>query len=80
MCLFSLSFAEVQKKFGVTYEEYFAAEDQKLEEFIADGIFERTAQGLEVTPLGRFFVRNVAMTFDTYLQRPKDKPVFSRTI
>jgi hypothetical protein len=35
-----------------------------------------------VTPLGRIFIRNVAMLFDPYLlKRPADQPkIFSRTL
>ena len=33
-----------------------------------------------VVPLGRVFLRNLAMPFDAYLGRPADKPVFSRTL
>ena len=37
---------------------------------------------IEVTPLGRLFIRNLAMPFDAYLRRraPGERPVFSKTI
>ena len=39
------------------------------------------SDGLEVTPDGRLFVRNIAMHFDRYLRRKTSgAPVFSRTI
>ncbi len=46
----------------------------------ADGLVRISGTGLEVTPLGRFFLRNLCMPFDTYLKQPTDKPVFSRTV
>ena len=38
--------------------------------------------GIEVTPLGRLFVRNVAMEFDAYLpeQLRSGKRMFSKTV
>ena len=33
-----------------------------------------------VTPLGRIFLRNLAMPFDAYLPAQLEKPVFSRTL
>ena len=37
---------------------------------------------LRITPIGRTFIRNIAMTYDAYLNRelPGKKPTFSRTI
>ncbi|MGE5692151.1 MAG: oxygen-independent coproporphyrinogen III oxidase [Candidatus Zixiibacteriota bacterium] len=80
MCLFSVSFSALKENFGIDYAGYFAPEDGQLDHFIDDGFLVRRPDGLEVTPLGRFFVRNIAMTFDRYLRQPKEKPVFSRTI
>lgn len=80
MCHFSVSFAELEDRFGVAYSDYFGAEDFQLSGFIEDGLLLRRPEGFEVTPLGRFFVRNIAMTFDRYLRQPKEKPVFSRTV
>ena len=48
---------------------------------MADGFLRLTSDGLEVTPDGRLFVRNIAMHFDRYLRRKTSAaPVFSRTI
>ena len=37
---------------------------------------------VEVTPIGRMFVRNVAMVFDRHLREKANdtRPVFSRTV
>ncbi|MFT7534081.1 MAG: oxygen-independent coproporphyrinogen-3 oxidase [Hyphomicrobiaceae bacterium] len=47
-----------------------------------DGLIELDDRGIRVTPIGRLFVRNVAMPFDVYLekQRQAKKPMFSRTV
>ncbi len=80
MCNFTVSFAELQSRFGEDYHSYFAEEDTELQPFIADGLLRRDQHGLAVTPLGRTFVRNIAMTFDAYLRDPSRKTTFSRTI
>jgi oxygen-independent coproporphyrinogen-3 oxidase len=46
----------------------------------ADGLVELDASGLTVTPTGRFFLRNICMPFDAYLDRPSAAPVYSRTV
>jgi oxygen-independent coproporphyrinogen-3 oxidase len=44
-----------------------------------EGLIRREGQeGLVVTPLGRFFIRNVAMRFDEYLGTTQGK--FSKTV
>lgn len=82
MCNFSLSKAQLKERFAVDYTDYFADEHRRLGGFFDDGLLEETSDGLEVTPVGRAFVRNIAMTFDAYLMddsRDK-KATYSRTI
>lgn len=81
MCNFQLDYADLTDGFDIRYEEYFKDDDGNLDEFINDQLVVRTAQGLQVTHLGRTFVRNIAMTFDAYLKKPDSKKTtFSRTI
>jgi len=58
---------------------YFAPELERLRAFEDDGLVTRTGTQLELTPLGRLFVRNVAMVFDAYLAGA-ERPRFSRTV
>ncbi|MEW5924899.1 MAG: oxygen-independent coproporphyrinogen III oxidase [Candidatus Zixiibacteriota bacterium] len=82
MCNFRLDFHDLRKKFGIDYHSYFMDEHQKLSEFFADDFLEMRNGGIGVTPVGRTFIRNIAMTFDNYLggRLPGKKPTFSRTI
>ena len=80
LCHCVLHKAEVEAEFGIRFDEYFAGELEKLEAFRADGLVNLSAQRISVTQLGRIFIRNVGMVFDKYLQQPKDKPVFSKTL
>ncbi|MFP2930053.1 hypothetical protein ACLESO_33625 [Pyxidicoccus sp. 3LG] len=57
----------------------FAPELERLHMFEDDGLVVRTGTQLELTALGRLFVRNVAMVFDAYLSRAA-RPRFSRTV
>jgi len=83
MCNFRLDFAEADRRFGIDTRDYFRGEIAQLKPFISDNLIIENGGGLEVTPIGRFFVRNIAMAFDTYLKKGADcKPraQFSRTI
>jgi len=82
MCNFRLSWAQLEKRFAVSYADYFAEEHSRLLDFFDDGLLKETADGLEVTPVGRAFVRNIAMTFDAYLTDDSRgrKATYSRTI
>ncbi len=64
---------------GEEGRSYFAPELERLRAFEDDGLVVRTDTQLELTPLGRLFVRNVAMVFDAYLARAA-QPRFSRTV
>ena len=86
MCNFVLDVKEVERRFAIDFRDYFAEEQRPLAEHTAAGFVKYDGGGgggrIEVTPVGRIFVRNVAMTFDKYLRRPKkdDRPLFSRTV
>ena len=74
-----------ETRFGIAFERYFADELAALtgpESPAADGLIEVRPTALDVTPVGRMFVRNVCMTFDSYLRARTGgpTPVFSRTV
>ena len=73
---------EVEQEFSIDFDEYFEAELAKLEEPAADGLVTLVPAEIRVTPLGRIFIRNVAMVFDRYLheQQMDQKPLFSKTL
>jgi len=60
-------------------ESRFAAELRALEPLAADGLVTREGARVRVTPLGRLFVRNVAMVFDAHLPQQGARP-FSRAV
>jgi oxygen-independent coproporphyrinogen-3 oxidase len=73
---------EVEKEFSISFDKYFAPEMQRLEEFRADGLVALSEDEIRATSLGRIFIRNVAMTFDSYLhdQQMDRRPLFSKTL
>jgi oxygen-independent coproporphyrinogen-3 oxidase len=84
MCNFHVGAASVQEKFGIALGRYF---EQELRDLaapsgpVADGFLVIGDSGLDVTPHGRLFVRNICMAFDRYLPAHQGgRPVFSRTI
>ncbi|MGH9714680.1 MAG: oxygen-independent coproporphyrinogen III oxidase [Candidatus Acidiferrales bacterium] len=74
--------SEVEKEFSISFDDYFAPEVRRLEEFRAEGLVTLPPGEIRVTSLGRIFIRNVAMTFDRYLheQQMDQRPLFSKTL
>ena len=73
---------EIEREFSISFDEYFRAEIERLEEPRDEGLVALDAGAIRVTPLGRIFIRNVAMVFDRYLheQQMDQKPLFSKTL
>ncbi len=67
-CNFYLDLSALEQKFGIGFAEHFAPELEKLKEMQQDGLIEIAPDHLRVTDLGRFFIRNICMTFDQYLE------------
>lgn len=72
---------EIEKEFGINFEEHFATEILELEKFIDQGVLSRDETGWHATLEGTFVVRNMAMIFDRYLEADRNtKKRYSRTI
>ena len=83
MCDMSLDFETMSKALGFDFAEHFKSELRAIETLEADGLVRSSANGFDVTDLGRLLIRNVAMCFDEYLGAkadPNRKVVYSRTI
>jgi oxygen-independent coproporphyrinogen-3 oxidase len=81
LCHRVLSKPEIEAKFGIRFDEYFAEERSGLEGLQADGLIVMSEEEIKATPLGCIFLRNIGMVFDKYLRQPKsEKPVFSKTL
>jgi oxygen-independent coproporphyrinogen-3 oxidase len=78
MCHFRLDKREIETAHGVDFDRWFAADLAKLAPMSDDGLVEISEDRIEITPLGRLLVRNVAMAFDAYLGKAAVK--YSRTV
>ncbi len=71
---------EIESEFNIRFDEYFADSLRQLESLQRDGLVTLSPETISVTQLGRIFIRNAGMAFDKYLQKPKSRPVFSKTL
>lgn len=73
---------EIEREFRISFDEYFAPELAALAVSQAEGLVELHPNEIRVTPLGRLFIRTLAMPFDRYLreQQMDAKPLFSKTL
>jgi oxygen-independent coproporphyrinogen-3 oxidase len=79
MCDFALDKKVIEERHGIEFDQRFATELRSLEPLAADGLVELRPGRIEVTPRGRFVVRNVAMAFDAYLGKQSGVQ-YSRTV
>lgn len=81
MCDNEVMKGEVEREFGIRFDEYFADALPRLDPFAADGLLEHRPDRIVITTPGRLVVRNIAMCFDPYLEKMRrDKPIFSKTL
>lgn len=78
MCDMGLDYARLGADLGIDFTARYGEEIASLDEFEEDGLIRRLDDRLEVTPMGRLFIRNLAMTFDGRLAH--DHARYSRTV
>jgi len=80
MCQGHLSFESVEVSHLIDFRSYFARELETLADMQQQGLVILEPSGIQVTELGWFFVRGVAMVFDKYLQADQNRARFSKII
>lgn len=75
-----LQFESIELAHLIDFNSYFLAELAALRNLQAQGLVEVNDSGIEVTAMGGFFVQEVAMVFDRYLQADHARARFSRII
>lgn len=80
MCDLEIDRRHALDAFGEDFDNYFASEVKELDAFASDGLLQMTQNAIILTPLGRVFMRNIAMVFDRYLKAVPKGPLFSRTL
>ncbi len=74
---------DISRRFGISFDDYFALELPRLQPLIEKGLVMDHARAVEATETGRFFLRNIALHFDNYLdgrKGPNTGATFSRTV
>ncbi len=80
MCRFKVDKQLFFDTFGYEFEDYFLEEGRHLHDCIEDGLINENSQRIQVTDLGKIFIRNVCMGFDYYLKDKNGQKRFSRTV
>ncbi|MDJ0709294.1 MAG: oxygen-independent coproporphyrinogen III oxidase [Woeseiaceae bacterium] len=80
MCYDSLDFDAFGARHGIDFRDYFADEVKQLEVLEDDGLIELSDRGITITPRGRLLLRNIAMTFDRYINLAENDSRFSKAI
>lgn len=79
-CNFHLDIAAFERRFAVQFAQHFATELVRLAPMEIDGLVRVSRDAVEVTPLGRFFIRNICMCFDQYLRSREAGIRYSATV
>ena len=80
MCQGAVLFESIELAHLVHFKSAFAAELERLEPLQSQGLVVVDDTGIQVTEMGWFFVRGIAMMFDRYLQADRDRTRFSKII
>jgi oxygen-independent coproporphyrinogen-3 oxidase len=78
MCQGRVDFESIEVAHLVDMQKTFAPEFERLREMATLGLVEITEQDLQVTPLGWYFVRAVAMVFDRHIHADQARARYSR--
>ena len=80
MCQGQLQYESINLAWLVDFKKLFAKELTQLEDMQAQGLVQLSETGIQVTAMGWFFVRGVAMVFDRHAQADRTRQYFSKII
>ncbi|AKJ28657.1 coproporphyrinogen III oxidase [Caldimonas brevitalea] len=80
MCQGRLVYESIEASYLLDFRRYFATELDRLAPLAEQGLLSLEDDGLQVTPLGWYFVRAIAMVFDRRLQADRSRERFSKVI
>jgi len=78
MCDFHVDTAALRERHDIDFWVYFGHTWDALSQMACEGLINLSKEAIEVTPKGRFLIRNVCMVFDAHLG-PEIKG-FSKTV
>jgi oxygen-independent coproporphyrinogen-3 oxidase len=80
ICQGRVAFESIEQGFLISFKDYFASELGALADFQAGGLVGVEPDCIELTALGWYFVRAVAMVFDRYVQRDIERGDHGRLV
>ncbi len=80
MCQGQVTFESIELAWLLDFQQYFAPELEAMRDLADKGLVVMDDAGIQVTSMGWYFVRGVAMVFDRYLQADRNRARFSRII
>lgn len=82
MCQGEIPVHALERRYGIDFDDYFRTCLERLGPLEADGLVRVDGDRIYATSQGRLLLRNIAMCFDAYLDKPADvaRPRFSRAI
>src|SRR5581483_9232263 len=80
MCHFEVPIESLEVAHLIDFRKYFARELEDLVPLQDTGLIHLDNQYLSVTPVGRYFIRNICMVFDRYLREGKERARYSRAV
>jgi oxygen-independent coproporphyrinogen-3 oxidase len=80
MCQGQVDFESIESAHLLNFKDSFAQELRQLQPMTEQGLVRLTGQAIEVTALGWYFVRAIAMVFDRYVQSDQQRSHFSKIL
>jgi oxygen-independent coproporphyrinogen-3 oxidase len=80
MCQGVVEFDVIDSTHLIDFKHYFQNELLQLKDMQAQGIVQLDDRGIEVTEMGWFVIRAIAMVFDRYLQGDQQRMRFSKIL
>jgi oxygen-independent coproporphyrinogen-3 oxidase len=82
MCQGEIPMRALERRYDIAFDDYFGTCLERMRPLEDDGLVKRERDRIVATSQGRLLLRNIAMCFDAYLDKPADvaRPRFSRAI
>jgi oxygen-independent coproporphyrinogen-3 oxidase len=80
LCHFLLYIRSIEEAYLIDFRSYFAREIEDLQPLVEAGLLTIDDEWINVTPKGRFLIRNICMVFDRHLRAAPRPGGYSRTI
>jgi oxygen-independent coproporphyrinogen-3 oxidase len=80
ICHFRLDFGQIEEMYVNDFQRYFFNEMKEIKAMEKDGLLSLDDEKIEVTQMGRFFIRNICSVFDKYFNRDAQITQFSKMV